>query len=304
MVSKTVSTSALPKWLTPQQLSSMAIAKLIDYGQQFLLAHSDSAKLDVELLICFVIDQPRSYLLTWPEQTLSLVQTRHFAELLCRRIDGEPIAYIVQTREFWSLPLKVSPATLIPRPDTEVLVEMVLENHSSKKLSCLDLGTGTGAIALALASEQGDWKIDAVDFSAEAVALAKTNASDLNLTHVNILQSDWFSALKLGEDQYDIIVSNPPYLDENDQHLIQGDVKFEPKTALVAGDNGLADIKHIASEALNYLKNAGCLYIEHGCEQALSVKDILAGLGYEKIQTFKDYNGHDRITCGCFIRDY
>lgn len=293
---------ATPQLLSIEQLSSMAIAKLIAYGQQHLLATSDSAKLDVELLICFVIDKPRTYLLTWPEQMLSLTQTTHFAELLLRRIQGEPIAYIVEMREFWSLPLQVSPATLIPRPDTEVLVELVLNNHSAEGLSCLDLGTGTGAIALALASEQGSWQIDAVDFSDDAVALAKTNASNLNLTQVNIFQSDWFSAVAKNK-RYDVIVSNPPYIDEQDHHLAQGDVRFEPKTALVAADSGLADIKIIVSQARNYFNQLGYLYIEHGFEQSIAVQDILADYGYEKIQTFKDYNDNDRITCGCFIID-
>ena len=298
-----MSTSRMSAWLTTEQLSSMTIAKLLIYGQHCLLANSDSAKLDVELLICFIIDKPRSYLLTWPEKKLSLVQSSSFAELLLRRINGEPIAYIINTREFWSLPLKVSPATLIPRPDTEVLVEMILARHPNKELSCLDLGTGTGAIALALASENSNWKIDAIDFSDDAVQLAMNNARDLNLTQVNIFQSNWFSSLKSDVNQYEVIVSNPPYLDENDQHLAQGDVKFEPKSALVAGDNGLADIKHIANEAPSYLKNEGYLYIEHGCEQKVSVQDILAVSGYEKIQSFKDYNGQDRITCGCFVHE-
>lgn len=293
---------ATPQLLSVEQLSSMAIAKLIAYGQQHLLATSDSAKLDVELLICFVINKPRTYLLTWPEQMLSLTQTTHFAELLLRRIQGEPIAYIVQMREFWSLPLQVSPATLIPRPDTEVLVELVLNNHSAEGLSCLDLGTGTGAIALALASEQGSWQIDAVDFSNDAVALATNNASNLNLTQVNIFQSDWFSAVAKNK-HYDVIVSNPPYIDEQDHHLAQGDVRFEPKTALVAADSGLADIKIIVSQARNYFNQLGYLYIEHGFEQSTAVQSILADHGYEKIQTFKDYNDNDRITCGCFITD-
>ncbi len=288
--------------LSVEQLSSMAIAKLIAYGQQHLSAISDSAKLDVELLICFVIDKPRTYLLTWPEQTLSLTQTALFFELLLRRMQGEPIAYIVEMREFWSLPFQVSPATLIPRPDTEVLVELVLNNHSAESLSCLDLGTGTGAIALALASEQGAWQIDAVDFSHDAVALAKINACHLNLAQVNIFQSDWFSAVAKNK-HYDVIVSNPPYIDEQDHHLAQGDVRFEPKTALVAADNGLADIKIIVSQARNYFNQFGYLYVEHGFEQSIAVQDIFADHGYEKIQTFKDYNDNDRITCGCFITD-
>lgn len=290
----------IPQLLSVEQLSSMAIAQLIAYGQQHLSTVSDSAKLDVELLICFVIDKPRTYLLTWPEQTLSSAQAKDFSELLLRRIQGEPIAYIVKTREFWSLPLQVSPATLIPRPDTEVLVELVLSNHLDNHLSCLDLGTGTGAIALALASEQPQWQIDAVDFSHDAVALAKTNASNLKLSQVNILQSNWYSAIA-PDKKYDVIVSNPPYIDEQDQHLFEGDVRFEPKSALVAADNGLKDIKIIAQQAVEHFKAIGHLYLEHGFEQALAVQNILIDLGYEKINTYKDYNDNDRITYGCFI---
>jgi release factor glutamine methyltransferase len=297
-----VSELATVQLLSVEQLSSMAIAKLITYGQQHLSAISDSSKLDVELLICFVIDKPRTYLLTWPDQTLSLTQIVHFSELLLRRIQGEPIAYIVEMREFWSLPLQVSPATLIPRPDTEILVELVLNNHLDKNLTCLDLGTGTGAIALALASEQSTWKIDAIDFSHDAVALAKSNASHLKLAQVNIFQSDWFSSVAKNK-QYDVIVSNPPYIDEQDSHLSQGDVRFEPKTALVSADSGLADIKIIAKQARNYFNKLGSLYVEHGFEQSTAVQSILADYGYKKIQTFKDYNDNDRITCGCFIAD-
>ncbi len=292
--------SVVPQLLSIEQLSSLTIAQLIAYGQQCLSPNSDSAKLDAELLICFVINKPRSYLLTWPEQSISRQEATSFSSLLLRRMEGEPIAYITKTREFWSLPLQVSPATLIPRPDTEVLVELVLNHHLDSKLSCLDLGTGTGAIALALASEQPQWQIDAVDYSHDAVILAKSNAERLNLTQVNICQSDWYYAI--AEDKrYDVIVSNPPYIDEQDQHLSEGDVRFEPKTALVAGDNGLADIKVIASQAKYYFNQTGHLYLEHGFEQSLAVQELLSTLGYKNIKTFKDYNDNDRITYGCFI---
>ena len=196
--------------------------------------------------------------------------------------------------------LQVSPATLIPRPDTEILVEQVLNHHQGVELSCLDLGTGTGAIALALASERPQWQIDAVDYSDDAVALAKRNGLNLNLAQVNIYQSDWFSNI-VKDKRFDVIVSNPPYIDEKDHHLNEGDVKFEPKTALVASDNGLADIKIIARHALSFLNSGGFLYIEHGFEQSHAVQTILADLAYSNIQTIKDYNNNDRVTWACYL---
>ena len=277
----------------------MTIAQLISFGQQLLLPHSDSAKLDTELLICFVIDKSPSFLLTWPEHQLTAQQTELFAELMQRRVQGEPIAYIVKVQEFWSLVLQVSPATLIPRPDTEVLVELVLTHHKNLELRCLDLGTGTGAIALALASERPLWQIEAVDFSHDAVTLAKCNAKNLNLTRVNIYQSDWFNAVS-NDQRFDIIVSNPPYIDEYDHHLNEGDVKYEPKTALVAADNGLADIKVIARNARHHLRPGGFLYIEHGFQQSQSVQMILADLAYSEIATVKDYSNNDRVTWACY----
>lgn len=294
-----MSASVVAQRLSVEHLSSMTLAKLTAFGQQLLLPHSDSSKLDTEILICFVIEKPRSFLLTWPEHQLSTSQAKQFAELMLRRVQGEPIAYIVQLREFWSLPLQVSPATLIPRPDTEVLVELVLTHHQAVELSCLDLGTGTGAIALALASERPQWQIEAVDYSDEAVALAKVNADNLALTQVNIYQSDWFNQIA-DDKRFDIIVSNPPYIDEHDYHLNEGDVRYEPKTALVAADNGLADIKIIAHQALNFLKLGGFLYIEHGFEQSKMVQKILADLAYSEIKTIKDYSHNDRVTWACY----
>lgn len=291
--------SAVIKGLSIELVSSMTLAKLIVYGEQLLSPQSDSAKLDTEILICFVIDKERSFLLTWPENTLSQEQSKHFVELMLRRVAGEPIAYIVNLREFWSLPLQVSPATLIPRPDTEVLVEQVLSQHVNENLTCLDLGTGTGAIALALASEKPLWTIEAVDFNHDAVELATRNAKNLDLSHVDIYQSDWFNSV-FADKFFDIIVSNPPYIDAGDHHLDEGDVRYEPKTALVAADSGLADIKIIANHARRFLKPGGFLYIEHGFEQSLAVKKILADFAYSEIETIKDYSNNDRITFACY----
>ena len=277
-----------------------SIANLIVQGQKLLESTSDSAKLDVEILLCFVLDKARSYLLTWPEKKLSDEQLLEFTLLLSRRVQGEPIAYITGIKEFWSLPFTVSEATLIPRPDTETLVELVLDLYRNDKcMTCLDLGTGTGAIALALASEKSAWKIDAADFSIEAVNLAKLNADNLNLTQVNVYQSDWFERISKTL-KFDIIVSNPPYVDIDDINLEQGDVRFEPKSALVAKEQGLADIKHIADEARYYLNSEGKLFFEHGFEQGRAVREILTDLGYKNAQTKQDLNGHDRITWACF----
>ncbi|WP_057832256.1 peptide chain release factor N(5)-glutamine methyltransferase [Colwellia sp. TT2012] len=276
-------------------MNNSTIADWIAYGREQLVCYSDSAKLDTQILLAFVLHKERTYLLTWPERELVKQDEQHYLALLKRRMSGEPIAYIIGVKEFWSLVFRVSPATLIPRPDTEILVELVLENFGEvKSLHCLDLGTGTGAIALALASEQPNWQIDAIDFNIEAVKLAKQNAEDLQLTQVNIFQSNWFSAVN--ERKFDVIVSNPPYIDALDENLSQGDVRFEPKSALVANEQGLGDIKHIAKQALNFLKPQGALFFEHGYQQAEAVRDILTTLGYDNAQTVRDFNGHERIT--------
>jgi len=276
-------------------LKNATIVNLVAYGQEQLVSCSDSAKLDAQILLAFVLDKELSYLLTWPEKALTKQDKQQYLALLDRRISGEPIAYIVGVKEFWSLPFMVSPATLIPRPDTEILVELVLEQFADfDTLHCLDLGTGTGAIALALASEQPNWQIDAIDFSLDAVKLAQKNAKKLQLSHVNIFQSDWFSALN--ERKFDVIVSNPPYIDKLDENLSQGDVRFEPESALVADEHGLGDIKHIAQQALKYLNSQGSLFFEHGFEQGEAVRNILTALGYHNAQTVRDFNGHERIT--------
>jgi len=276
-------------------MKNTTLVDWVIHGQELLTPCSDSAKLDAQILLAFVLNKELSYLLTWPERVLDKGDEEQYLTLLQRRVHGEPIAYIVGVKEFWSLPLKVSPATLIPRPDTEILVELVLEHFGElNTLHCLDLGTGTGAIALALASEKPNWKIDAIDFSVDAVNLARQNAQDLALTQVNIFQSDWFSSVT--NKKFDLIVSNPPYIDALDENLSQGDVRFEPESALVANEQGLGDIRHIAKDALNYLSTQGAVYFEHGFEQGEAVRNILTSLGYDNAQTVKDLNGHDRIT--------
>ncbi|WP_286232790.1 peptide chain release factor N(5)-glutamine methyltransferase [Thalassotalea sediminis] len=275
------------------------IEQAIAYGSKLIAAISDSAKLDCQVLLSFCLGKPTSYLFTWPEKSLTLEQQAQFVTLIEKRVEGEPIAYLVGEKEFWSLPFKVSPATLIPRPDTEVLVEQVIENHNVQSCQCLDLGTGTGAIAIALATENPGWQVEAIDFQEAAVELAKENATNLNVANVRIYQSHWFSHVE-NTKCFDVIVSNPPYIDQADEHLSLGDVVYEPKSALVAENCGLSDIQTIAKDARRYLKEGGYLYLEHGYKQKDAVVSILLALGYSNVQTIKDYNNNDRVTFACY----
>lgn len=265
-----------------------------------------SPSIDAAVLLCHALDKPRSYLLTWPEKELTSEQQSLFHSLLQRRMTGEPVAYIVGEREFWSLSLKVSPSTLIPRPDTEKLVEVALDKTFGQQGDILDLGTGTGAIALALASEMPNRKVMGIDLRPEAKLLAEENAQRLNIPNASFMHGSWFEPLKEGGLSSDgikfaLIVSNPPYIEKNDPHLTQGDVRFEPITALVAEEKGLADIKHISTHAIEFLEEAGWLAFEHGYDQGLAVREILQALGYENIATEKDYGGNDRVTFGQYL---
>ncbi len=274
-----------------------SIINLIEQGEKFISLVSDSAKLDAQILLGFVLEKEHTYLLTWPEKIISKTLAEHYIQLLTRRHTGEPIAYITGVKEFWSLSLEVSTSTLIPRPDTETLIELVLQlfANENRQLNCLDLGTGTGAIALALASEKPLWHIEAIDRDKNSVELAQKNAKTLKLKHVVVYQSNWFKQIAKNK-KFDIIISNPPYIDINDCNLNFGDVRFEPKSALVANDKGLSDIKHIAKEAIMYFSAQGLLFFEHGFQQGKAVRDILTGLGYKSAKTVKDLNGNDRVT--------
>jgi len=289
-------------------VGEQSIANILIQSNSLVNKVSDSAKLDVEILLSLALKKDQCYLLTWPEKQVSNEQLTHYLSLLTRRINGEPIAYITGVKEFWSLPFFVSPATLIPRPDTETLIELVLalyddnEVNANESLSCLDLGTGTGAIALALASEKPFWQIEAIDFDQNVVELAQKNADNLNLSHVDVYQSDWFSAVG-SHKMFDLIVSNPPYIECEDEHLSQGDVRFEPTSALISKEQGLADIKHITKQATAYLKPQGKLFFEHGFEQGKMVRDILTRCGYHNPKTVQDLNGHDRITWAIYSID-
>jgi release factor glutamine methyltransferase len=255
---------------------------------------TDSPRLDVECLLCHVLACEPVYLRTWPEKQLSPEQQTAFSALFKRRQLGEPVAHLCGKRAFWTLNLNVSPLTLIPRPDTELLVETILDLPLQIQASILDLGTGTGAIALALASERPEWQVCATDFLPEVVALAQENARIHHLQNVSVLQSNWFASL--GGQRFDLIVSNPPYIDPDDRHLNEGDVRFEPRSALTADNHGLADLDHIIRQAPAYLKPKGWLVLEHGYDQAQAVQALFKESGYQAIQTKQDYGQQDRMT--------
>lgn len=261
----------------------------------------DTAQLDAQVLLMHVLEVPRSYLYTWPEKALNAAQLEHFQQLLEQRLSGVPVAYLTGFREFWSLDFAVSAATLIPRPDTEVLVETALRLLADKPARVLELGTGTGAIAIALASERPDWFVTAVDVVPEAVALARKNAerllNDAQRSQFQVLLSDWFCAVDK-EKGFQLIVSNPPYLSANDPHLKQGDVRFEPHSALVAAADGLADYDTIIAHSRDYLSTDGWLLFEHGYQQGATLRQRLADAGFSQIQTWSDYAGLERVTGG------
>ncbi|MBW3504402.1 MULTISPECIES: peptide chain release factor N(5)-glutamine methyltransferase [unclassified Pseudomonas] len=260
------------------------------------LPDSPTARLDAELLLAAALGKSRSYLHTWPEKIVSSEAALTFAEYLLRRRTGEPVAYILGQQGFWNLDLEVAPHTLIPRPDTELLVETALALLPESPAKVLDLGTGSGAIALALASERAAWHVTAVDRVLEAVALAERNRQRLQLENVNVFTSHWFSAL--ADQRFDLIISNPPYIAAGDVHLAEGDVRFEPESALVAGTDGLDDIREIITGSASHLNAGGWLMLEHGYDQAEAVRQLLQDAGFAQVESRKDLGGHERITLG------
>lgn len=263
------------------------------------LQESESPRRDAEILLGFVTGKARTFILAFGETELTTEQQQQLSVLLARREQGEPIAHLVGEREFWSLPLRVSPVTLIPRPDTECLVEQALARMPTTPCSVLDLGTGTGAIALAIASERPDCDVTALDLIPEAVELARDNARRLGISNVEVLQSNWFSALNT--QRFAMIVSNPPYIDGEDPHLSQGDVRFEPRSALVADNHGLADLRTLIESSRDFLEPGGWLLLEHGWQQAEQTRELFADAGYTEIQSCQDYGGNDRLTVGRFF---
>lgn len=269
------------------------IASLLRNAQ---LPDSPTERLDAELLLAAALGKSRSYLHTWPERIVSSEAAQVFADFLSRRRTGEPVAYILGQQGFWKLDLEVAPHTLIPRPDTELLVETALELLPATPARMLDLGTGTGAIALALASERPAWQVVAVDRIDEAVALAERNRQRLQLNNVHVHTSHWYDALD-GE-HFDLIISNPPYIRAEDPHLVAGDVRFEPSSALVAGQDGLDDLRVIIAQAPGHLLPGGWLLLEHGYDQAADVRELLSQQGFGDVCSRIDLGGHERISLG------
>lgn len=275
----------------------MNIEHALQHTADRLQAVSDSARLDAELLLCHVLSRPRAYLYTWPERGLEKTEREALEALTERRLDGEPIAHILGKREFWSLELAVSADTLIPRPETELLVEAALARIPEEaEWSIADLGTGSGAIALAIASERTRCHVIAVERSEGALAVARENARRHGLGNVELLLGDWF--VPLAGRRCEMILSNPPYIPEADPHLGQGDVRFEPSSALVAGADGLADLRHIIAGAKNFLQDPGWLLLEHGYDQGIAVTGLLREAGFVEVADLTDLQGHGRVAVG------
>ena len=306
---------------------------------EVLALESGSARIEVQCLLQRVLNVTRAYLLTHPERRLNKPEQTRYDELLQRRLQGEPVAYLLGEREFFGLMFKVTPATLIPRPETELLVELALqrcggvaasppgthrpppcggipsdgltatlsrpvghplprgEGLGERVFRVLDLGTGSGAIALAIAYERPNVEVLACDASAAALEIARENAQRLGIANASFAHSDWFQALT--GKRFDIIVANPPYIAAGDPHLAQGDVRFEPASALVSGSNGLHDICHIISQADNHLEPGGWLLLEHGYDQAAQVRELLQQAGFGEVFSARDLAGIERVSGGC-----
>jgi len=258
---------------------------------------TDSALLDAEVLLCLAIDKPRSHLRAWPDKLLQPEQLAAFSVLLEQRQQGMPIAYITGNREFWSRDFQVSPDVLIPRPDTELLIELSLQLiPADEPFKIIDLGTGSGIIAITLAAERPHAQISATDVSLAALRIAQLNADKHHINNIQFYQSNWYAGVP--DTKFNLIISNPPYIAEDDSHLQQGDVRFEPLTALCAAEQGLSDIKIIATLARNHLEPKGHLLIEHGYDQQQQVQALFKDLHYDKVQIYKDLSGQPRVTYG------
>jgi release factor glutamine methyltransferase len=275
----------------------MNIQQALQQARQVLSEGNESAAIDAQILLSHVLQCNTAHLMTWPEKDLNEQQTTLYLQLIQQRREGLPVAHLTGQREFWSLNFLVDNSTLIPRPETETLVEFILEKFADrKKLKLLDLGTGTGAIAIAIASEKPGWEIFASDVSRQALTLAIKNSEQHQTGNTSFVLSDWFS--NISEHDFDIIASNPPYIASDDPHLQNGDVRFEPKRALTSGKTGMDDIEHLCAQAKYHLRKNGCLIVEHGYNQSQLVADCFTKNSYTKIEQREDLSGHTRMTTG------
>lgn len=275
----------------------MNIQQTLQHASKTLSETSSSATLDAQVLLTHVLLCNTAHLAAWPEKELSEEQTSRYLQLIEQRNKGVPVAHLTGQREFWSLNFNVDDSTLIPRPETETLIEFILEHFADKKnLKLLDMGTGTGAIAISIASERPAWQIISSDVSEQALDLARQNSKQHQTGNITFIHSDWFE--NITEHDFDIIVSNPPYIADDDPHLLEGDVRFEPRSALISGETGMDDIEHLCLHAKNHLADNGWLIIEHGYNQKQLVAECFSENGYTQIEQKKDLSGHTRMTAG------
>ena len=277
------------------------LQELLKQATARLTSASATPRLDAEVLLAHALGRARSHLLAHADEAPEAQAAQRFEVLLAARARGEPVAYLTSKREFWSLALTVTPATLIPRPETELLVEQALERiPSGAAWSILDLGTGSGAIALALARELPACNVTATDASGAALEVARGNAEALGIKNVEFVTGDWFTPLH--GRRYRLIVSNPPYVEEADPHLNEGDVRFEPRSALTSGADGLDDIRRIIAAAPGHLETGASLLLEHGWNQGESARELLRSAGFRSATTYSDLAGHERVSAGIWVK--
>lgn len=291
-------TGNIAKWL---QLGQKILASTKHESTQhpFLLERNEF-QFEAGLLLAFILKKPRSFLYAWPKTQLTDLQSKHYLQCLTRRARGEPIAYITQTKEFWSLSLDVTQAALIPRPETELLVETTLQLfRAEEERHILDLGTGSGAIAIAIAEARPHWQLYAIDKFEKTLSLARKNAKKQNIKNIRFQVSDWYCTLP--KIYFDAIVSNPPYLSQAEWQLYKNHLAYEPYQALVSGKSGFEAISAIVFSAPSYLKAHGHLLLEHGYQQADRTQALFVKAGFKNIQTLRDLSSKERITMGSAI---